>query len=73
MAKNSLQQFKLSNGENMLTRPKQKNIKGGAINLFCELYFSRQARKGETVDPNVLSELSEWDQQLNDTLDYIFN
>lgn len=57
----NLQDFSI----NALSTQEATNLKGGAYNIFCELYIGRQERKGEEVDQGVLGKLMNWDTALN--------
>lgn len=57
----NLQDFSI----NSISTAETTNLKGGAYNIFCELYIGRQTRKGEPVDSAVLSKLMKWDTGLN--------
>ena len=40
---------------NKLNDKQAANTKGGAYNIFCEIYIGRQEARGEEIDPNVLN------------------
>jgi hypothetical protein len=50
---------------NSISKKEATDVKGGAYNIFCELYIGRQERKGEPVDQGVLNTLMKWDAGLN--------
>jgi hypothetical protein len=60
----NLQDFSI----NAVSTQEATNLKGGAYNIFCELYIGRQESKGEEVDPAVLNRLMKWDTGLNSYL-----
>ncbi|MFK7948887.1 MAG: hypothetical protein AB8G11_14940 [Saprospiraceae bacterium] len=51
--------------KNQLDSTQSSNTKGGAYNIFCEIYIGRQQYKGEEVEQSVLNQLMKWDQGLN--------
>ncbi len=51
--------------KNAVSMEETKNVKGGAYNIFCEIYIGRQESRGEEVDPNVLGKLMVADNALN--------
>ncbi|NJN78276.1 MAG: hypothetical protein HC803_08055 [Saprospiraceae bacterium] len=50
--------------KNALNAEQTNNTKGGAYNIFCEIYVGRQTAKGEAIDPEVMSKLMVWDKGL---------
>ena len=52
--------------ENRLDAEQANNTKGGAYNIFCEIYVGRQEAKGEEIDPAMMQQMMLWDKGLND-------